>query len=373
MQNIVILGAGRVGRTMALDLCRQYKVTAVDRDRKALSGLDNVNIEPFDVLDKQRLKKSLRAADLVINAVPGTIGFSVFKQIIETGKPLVDIAFFEQDPLALHETAVEKGIPAFVDCGVAPGMSHILLGYWAQQMQVQHYVCYVGGLPKKRQWPYEYKAPFSPVDVLEEYIRPARFVVDHKVVTKPALSDPEFIEIDPVGTLEAFNTDGLRTLLKNQLAANMMEKTLRYPGHRQLMQILRESGFLSKTPLEIEEQAIRPIDLTSKLLFEKWRLEEREEEFTAMQVIMQGNLKDKKTEIVYDLFDAYHKPSQTSSMARTTGYTATAIARLYLENKLEHTGVIPPESIITNKTNFDRLMQLLTEREIVYRFSQREL
>jgi len=251
-------------------------------------------------------------------------------------------------------------------------MSHILLGYWTQYMDIDDYICYVGGLPKKRQWPYEYKAPFSPVDVLEEYIRPARYVVNHQIVTKPALSDPELVDVDPIGTLEAFNTDGLRTLLKNQLAPNMIEKTLRYPGHRQIMQILRDSGFLNKNKIRIKEQSIRPIDLTSKLLFEQWYLDDTEEEFTAMQVLMRGSHNSRKRQIRYDLFDTFHSETKTSSMARTTGYTATAIARLYLQNRLEQTGVIPPESIIRNKADFEYLMQLFEERDIYYHFSQRE-
>ncbi len=375
MKNIIILGTGQVGRAMALDLCRDFSVLATDRDEKALFKLEavkNLEKELLDVKDGGNLQKIVEPFDLVINAVPGTIGFATFKSIIELGKPLVDIAFFEQDPFAMHEIAVERGIPAFVDCGVAPGMSHILLGYWTQYMDVDDYICYVGGLPKKRRWPYEYKAPFSPVDVLEEYIRPARYVVNHQIVTKPALSDPELVDIDPVGTLEAFNTDGLRTLLKNQLAPNMIEKTLRYPGHRQLMQILRDSGFLNKNKIRIKEQSIRPIDLTSRLLFEQWYLDDTEEEFTAMQVLMRGSHNGRKRQIRYDLFDTFHSETKTSSMARTTGYTATAIARLYLQNRLDQTGVIPPESIIRNKADFEYLMQLFEEREIYYHFSQRE-
>jgi len=91
---------------------------------------------------------------------------------------------------------------------------------------------YVGGLPIVRQWPYEYKAVFSPLDVIEEYTRTARFVENGRVVTRPALTDLERVDFEGVGTLEAFNTDGLRTLIQTIPAPNMKEKTLRYPGTR---------------------------------------------------------------------------------------------------------------------------------------------
>ena len=52
---------------------------------------------------------------------------------------------------------------------------------------------------EKRKLPYQYKAPFSPVDVIEEYTRPARFIRNSKLVIKPALSDIELIEFEKAG------------------------------------------------------------------------------------------------------------------------------------------------------------------------------
>ena len=118
-----------------------------------------------------------------------------------------------------------------MDCGVAPGMGNIIFGHHDKSMKITDYECLVGGLPEKREWPYEYQAVFSPIDVIEEYIRPARYVQHSQLITKEALSDTELIEFDEIGTLESWNSDGLRTLIKTMShVPNMIEKTLRYPG-----------------------------------------------------------------------------------------------------------------------------------------------
>lgn len=156
------------------------------------------------------------------------MGFCTLKTVIECGKDIVDISFFPEDPFKLDQLAKEKKVTAVVDCGVAPGCSNLILGYMASILDViESFSCYVGGLPRIRTWPYEYKTPFSPSDVIEEYNRPARLVDNGKVVTQPALSEVELIDLPGVGTLEAFNTDGLRTLIRTMKVPCMKEKTMR--------------------------------------------------------------------------------------------------------------------------------------------------
>ena len=210
---------------------------------------------------------------------------------------------------------------------------------------IERYICYVGGLPRMRRWPYEYKAVFSPIDVLEEYTRPARFVEYGQEVIRPALSDAELLDFPGVGTLEAFNTDGLRTLQRTLDAPFMKEKTLRYPGHINLMRIFRESGFFDTEPLEIDGVSVRPIDLTSKLLFDHWKLHPGEEDFTVMQVIVEGAKAGRRLRYTYDLLDRYDRETHTTSMARTTGYTATIVARQVLRGQFAQKGICPPEFV----------------------------
>lgn len=251
MKKIIVLGAGMVGRAMAIDLSKDFAVTSADISDENLNRLKPYGIETIqaDLSDKEKIKSLIADKDLVIGAVPGFMGFETFKTVIESGKNTSDISFFDEDPFVLDELA-KNNVTAVMDIGVAPGMDNIILGYHNKRMEVSDFICLVGGLPAARIWPYEYKAPFSPIDVLEEYTRPARFVKENKIVIKPALSEPELMDFNEIGTLESFNSDGLRSLIKTMPhIPNMIERTLRYPGHIELMRVMRETGFLVRRKL----------------------------------------------------------------------------------------------------------------------------
>lgn len=369
MKNIIILGAGMVGRTMAIDLSKDYAVTSVDRDQQALQKLSNHNIQTqvADLSDKALVQEVIADADLVVGAVPGFMGYETLGWVIEAGKDIVDISFFPEDPFGLDELAKEKGVVAVMDAGVAPGMSNVIAGYHNEKMDIQEFICYVGGLPAERKWPYEYKAPFSPIDVIEEYIRPSRLVENGELVEKEALSEPEILAFPGVGELESFNTDGLRSLIKTMKIPNMKEKTLRYPGHIELMRVLRETGFFKYSEMEIGGSMIRPIDLTTKLLFPKWKLGENEEEFTVMQIIVKGIENGRNVSYQYDLLDRYDKATGASSMSRTTGYTCTGISRLVLEGDYRRVGISPPEFVGATDGCLDKLLSMFEERGVHYK------
>jgi saccharopine dehydrogenase-like NADP-dependent oxidoreductase len=285
------------------------------------------------------------------------MGFAALQQVIHAGKNVVDISFFAEDAFALDAQARAQGVTVVVDCGVAPGLCNILAGHAAEQLdQVERYTCYVGGLPIERRWPYEYSVVFSPVDVLEEYTRPARMVEHGRPVTRPALSEVELRDYPGIGTLEAFNTDGLRSLLHTLDAPYMAEKTLRYPGHAELMRVFRESGFLSTSPIDVQGQAIRPIDLTSKLLFEKWRLEPGQQDLTVMQVVIEGAKEGRRTTYTYNLLDRYDTETGTTSMARTTGYTCAIVTRQVARGLYTEKGISPPEYLGRITSCYEDLM-----------------
>ena len=297
--------------------------------------------------------------------MPGFIGFQTLKEIIKSGKSVVDIAFFGEDPFLLDSLARSKDVTAVVDCGVAPGLCNIVVGYVETRLDfIDRYVCYVGGLPKVRKWPYEYKAVFSPKDVLEEYTRPARFVEFGHQVVKPALTDIELLDFPRVGTLEAFNTDGLRSLIKTMKIPFMKEKTLRYPGHAELMRVFRESGFFSPESIKIEGNEIIPLAFTSKLIFDQWALKEGEQDFTVMQVIIEGKKGKHRLRYVFDLYDEYDPETGATSMARTTGYTCTIAARQVLDGLFSQKGICPPEFIGRTKGCYENMMSELKKRNI---------
>ncbi len=373
MKKIIVLGAGMVGSAMALDMQKQHQVTVSDFDQGALDHLKSRNQEistvQLDVTDKQALKLLIAQYDLVICAVPGFLGFQTLLTIIEAKMNVVDISFFPENSLELDGLAKENGVTAIVDCGVAPGMDNVILGYYNEHMQITDFECLVGGLPKTRKWPFCYKAPFSPIDVIEEYTRPARYVENGEMITREALTDVEHVGFDRVGTLESFNSDGLRSIIYTMPhIPNMKEKTLRYPGHVEYIRVLKESGFFDERPIAIGGSEVRPIDFTSKVLFQEWKLGSTEEELTVMRVSLRGFDKaGKRVEVIYDLYDEYNSTTQTSSMARTTGYTATAAANLFLDGLFVEKGVFPPELVGKHQACFDYFMKYLKERGVNYR------
>ena len=382
---VIVLGAGLVGGPMAIDLSKDasFEVTVAGINKLALQNLVDRQSEVAvlsgaggrkivtvvaDLSDSGNVSRLVADHDMVINAVPGFMGFQTLKAIIGAGKNVVDIAFFIEDPFQLDELAREKNVTAIMDMGVAPGMCNVLIGYADHLLDETKNILYmVGGLPEIREWPYEYKAVFSPVDVIEEYTRPARYIENGKLIVKPALSDPELLNFPGIGTLEAFNTDGLRSLAHTVSCPNMKEKTLRYPGHIEKMRVLRETGFFSQEEIDVRGTRIKPMDLTAKLLFPKWKLEEGEVDITVMQVMVEGTKEGKPVRYTWDLFDKYDPQTRIHSMARTTGYSATVALHMIADGIYTRKGISVPEYIGKQPECVRYLLNGLKERGVIYR------
>jgi len=366
---IAVLGAGMVGRTIALDLASSFDISSFDvsdqnlqllKGKNAAIQTQQANLKQYD-----QYPKWLAQFDIVVTAVPGFMGFQTLKAVINCSKNVADISFFLEDVLELDGLAEQKNVTVITDIGVAPGMGNLILGRYNEEFTVTNFECYVGGLPKKRKKPFEYKAPFSPIDVIEEYIRPARLKENGQIVTRPALTEREYLNFDEVGTLEAFNTDGLRSLLFTMPhIPNMKEKTLRYPGHIELIIALKQAGFFDKNEIEIGGTKFSPLQVTSKILFQEWKLEPEEEELTVMKVIVEGEKGGKQQRVEYDLLDRYDPKTKTSSMSRTTGYTCTAAVNLIANGLFKEKGVFPPELVGKNKACFDFVIGYLKERDV---------
>ena len=196
MSKIIVAGAGMVGSAMAIDLAINHRVTLIDISIKRLETVkekcQSLSILKLDVTDKQMLQVALLPYDLAICPVPGYLGFTTLKTIIECGRNVVDISFFSENSADLDHLAKEIGVAAIVDCGVAP---------------------------------------FSPIDVIEEYTRLARYVENGKLIVREPLTDCEFVEFDRVGTLESFNSVGLRSIIFTMPhIPDMKEKNLWFPA-----------------------------------------------------------------------------------------------------------------------------------------------
>jgi len=372
MTSIIVLGAGMVGSAMATDLAKKHQVTIADLSQKAIDSAvkkyDKLTSKILDVTDKLALKKAIKHFDLVVCAVPGFLGFETLKAIIEAKKNVIDISFFPENCFELNELAKQNNVTAIVDCGVAPGMGNVILGFYNEKLKLTGFECLVGGLPKVKKWPFCYKAPFSPIDVIEEYTRPARYVENGKMVTKDALTDCEYVDFEGVGTLESFNSDGLRSIIFTMPhIKNMKEKTLRYPNHVEYIKVLKESGFFNEEKININGSEVSPLDFTSKILFNEWKLGENEEELTVMRITLKGTDNNgKQKSIIYTLHDEFCSKTNTSSMARTTGYTATAAANLFLDGLFTEKGVFPPELVGKHEACFNYILKYLRERNVIY-------
>jgi saccharopine dehydrogenase-like NADP-dependent oxidoreductase len=372
---ILVMGAGRVGAAMALDLAEEpaFDVTVADRAGDALEALAGRGLDTREVElgDPGVLEETAVAHDLVVGAVPGDLGYETVRRLVDAGRDVVDISFFPEDPYGLHDAARERDVRVLVDCGVAPGLSNLILGHLETALdRVESFTCLVGGLPAVPSGPWGYRAPFSPGDVIEEYVRPARLRRDGREVVLPALSEVESVELPGVGPLEAFLTDGLRTLLTTTDTPTLIEKTLRHPGHADRVRALRDSGFFDREPLEVDGTRVAPLDLTRRLLGRAWRPEPDEEELTVMRVRIVGESDGRATVHVFDLLDRTDPETGTSSMARTTGYTCTALVRWLAEGGWERPGVAPPEVVARDAGCFDFVRAHLARRGV--RLTHRE-
>jgi saccharopine dehydrogenase-like NADP-dependent oxidoreductase len=350
MSRIVVLGCGAVGRHMAIDLCKApgCEVISVDVNQEGLEHLARehpIQIRVEDLSTVEGVTRAVEDADIVIGSVPGFIGYAMLERVIRAGKNIVDISYFPEDPFGLDDLAKAKRVTAVVDCGVVPGMANIILGDHTRKMKVTRYECYVGGIPESRNAPLEYKSPFPVLEVLEEYAGSGRMVEDGKVVVKPTLSETMTIDLDKVGTLACLNSDGLRTLIRTTGIPDMFEKTLRYPGHVDLMRIFKDAGFLNLTPIQVKGASVRPIDVTASLISPLWKYEPGEADLTVMRLVIFGVEDGKPATYTYDLCDEYDPATGALSMARTTGYTCTAVTRLVLDGGYSQKGISPPEFV----------------------------
>lgn len=378
MTKAMVLGAGRVGAVMAADLARDpaFSVTVADVREESLARArewsgGKVKTVRLDLVSPAAIKDAVGPYDLVLGSLASHLGFEALRAVIEAGKNYSDISFMPEDAIDLDSLARERGVTAVVDIGVAPGMSNLLAGYEAGRMdRCDSIEIYVGGLPKVRSWPFEYKAGFSPADVIEEYTRPSRIVEHGKIVVREALSEPELMNLPHVGTVEAFNTDGLRSLAYTMKVPFMKEKTLRFPGHIELMRVFRETGLFSKDELKVGDATVRPLDVISALMFPKWNYGPGEADLTVMRIVNIGERGGQRVRVTWDLYDEYDAATGWTSMARTTAFPATIMARLLASGKFKRPGVIPPELAASGPGVVDALLAGLKERGVKYQRSE---
>jgi saccharopine dehydrogenase-like NADP-dependent oxidoreductase len=373
VKRIAVLGCGLVGAAIARDLSGEsdFDVTVADASEEALVRLEKqaaVRTRTADLGRPAEIATFVSEADAVVGALPGRLGFAMLEAVIAAGKPIADISFSPEDLLSLDALAREKGVTAVVDCGVSPGISNLAVGRAAAALdEVDEVTIFVGGLPADRHRPFGYAIVFSATDVIEEYTRPARVVENGRVVTREALSEVETIEVPGIGTLEAFLTDGLRTLLSTVRARSMKEKTLRYPGHADAMRALRDGGFFETRAVDVGGVSVSARGVTEKLLSRAWRLSEGEEEFTVLRVAASGRSGNGvRRRYAFELLDRTSRESGMTSMARTTGFPCAIAATMLARGQYRAPGVRPLEMLAADPAASGQLLEALRSRGLAW-------
>jgi saccharopine dehydrogenase-like NADP-dependent oxidoreductase len=371
---VLILGCGNIGSVAAEDLAKSIssiQVVVADKNETRAKevaeriGRGNVSWIQLDATNPSKLANALKDFDLVMGFLPGKLGYRLTRACIDAGKDLVDVSYMSENPLALTDNAIKANVTIAPDCGLAPGISNILVGHAAAELdKVQAVHIMVGGLPEKPVPPLDYVITWSPENLIDEYMRKARIVKEGKIIEVEALSGLEEIEFPEFGKLEAFYTDGLRTLPQTITDAyDMWEKTLRYPGHAEKIKLLKTLGFFEEEQIDVEGVSVSPRKLTVKLFEQKLRKPEIKD-IVALKVEVAGVKNGRQTRYVYHLLDHYDEKRGITAMARTTAYSASIIAQLMLKKALKEKGVVPTEKIGLDNALFKLFLEGLEKRGI---------
>ena len=378
MLRVIVLGCGKIGSVMARDFSesnRGAEVVLTDRSgeraREAAAGIDGAGWVALNTADRPELVRALKGFDLVLGALPGDYGYGALEASVDAGVDMVDISYTPEIPLGLDEPAKEAEVTVIPDCGVAPGLSSILVGRAASRLdRVESAHILVGGIPETPVPPLGYTITWSAEGLIDEYVREVSVVEGGRVVRVPALSGLEEVDFPGVGRLEAFYTDGLRTLVDSLPGVDSMyEKTLRYPGHVEGVRLLRELGFFDEEPLEVEGRRVSPRLLTARLLERSLRRPEVGD-LLAMIVEVRGEAGGEASGYSYYVLDRFDRAGGVTAMARTTAYTASIVAGMLARGSIEEKGVIPPERIGMNEGIAEELLSELGKRGVIVEASR---
>lgn len=369
----VQIGCGLVGNIIAEDMAQDYEVTVVDVNEKALEALrakvPGIKTVVASCTDEKEIAKIVADADVVTAGVPSRFGFQMQQAVIKAGKKLSDISFMAEDFELNDGLAKQYGATVIPDMGVAPGMSNFLMGRGAALLdEVEEAIIYVGGFPEKKVPPFNYQVTWGWGDVIEEYVRPARYIHDGQLMVAEALGGLYEKEFPKVGVLETFLTDGLRSLLKNIKAKNMEERTLRWPGHVEQMRLLRSMGLFDDQKRKLGGVEVVPREVCMDLLFPMWKMdpEKGDRDLTVMQIVVRGFKGNNEVTYIWDLWDRFDEKSWHTSMGRCTGCSCAIMARALHQGLIKETGVIAPEKLAKNDDLYEFVMKEQAKRGIRY-------
>lgn len=368
---MLVLGAGLQGSACAYDLLQNDKVTEV-----RLADLNTGHLPhflapysgkrliptPLDVRDKEAVSALMRESDAVMSAIPYYFNLDLAKLAAQAGVHFCDLGgntdiVFEQKKL--NDAAVEKGITIIPDCGLAPGMVNILSQYGIDQLDsVDEVKIFVGGLPQNPEPPLNYQIVYSLEGVLDYYTTLSWVVRNGKRAQVKALSEREPVKFAaPVGELEGFHTaGGLSTMaFRYEGKIPTMEyKTLRYPGHAQIMEAIRDLGLLELDPIDVKGARVSPRDVAVAAMGPRLT-KEGGKDLVALRVTVKGKKDGKDKTVGFELVDFYDEEKGISAMMRTTGYSLSITGQMQASGEVKPAGVHTPDECIPAKKYIDEL------------------
>ncbi len=356
--HVVVLGTGMIGTTVVSEVAKFEgidKVTAVDVRQESIDKCleiaknEKVSGKVASLATEADMKKVLADADVAVACLPHSLSLVAVKAAIASKCHLVDLVGSKfEEKMALHKAAQDAGVAIVPGCGVAPGITNFLAAEGIDRLdEAEEAVMICGGIPRHPVPPLWYQVVFRLESVLGLYTKPAVAVENGEVVNLPPLSGLETLTFpDPVGECEAVNTDAHSTAftLKDKVK-NLYEKTVRYPGHWEKMNVLGELGFLDDTPLEIDGGTTTPRKVAEKILTPKL-VGQSNEDITVVRVEVKGTKDGKAKKYTWEMVDLYDDARQITSMAKTTAMPAALVAKWLATKKIEETGVVPVETLI---------------------------
>jgi len=372
---IIVLGCGNIGSVVARDLAESLptaQIVMADMNKKraeeaaSRTSRDNVSWIQTDASNFHELVNRLKKFDLSVGALPGSMGFQACKASIAAKVDMVDVSYMPEDVMTLNKAALKAKVSVVPDCGMSPGLGNILVGHAISKLdRVESVHILNGGLPEKPVPPLGYVVTWSVKDLLDMYSRKVAVVKEGKITRVEAMSGLEEITVPEIGKLEAFYTDGLRTLLHTvKDVKDMWEKTLRYPGHIEKIKLIKALGFFDEKLVEVGNLHVSPRELTARLFERKLRIPEVLD-IVAMLIKVSGTMNGRKVTDTYQMLDRYDEKHRVTAMARTTAYTASVVAQLVAKKALEEKGVVPPERLGMREKVYRAFMSAMKKRGIM--------
>jgi lysine 6-dehydrogenase len=359
---MLVLGAGLQGSACAYDLLQDKEVTEVrladihvNHLPEFLAPFSGPRLlpTPLDVRDHTAVLGAMRECDAVMSAIPYYFNYDLARLAVDAGVHFCDLGgnteiVFKQKELDAE--ARRKQITVVPDCGLAPGMVNILAEHGINQLDdVQSVKIYVGGLPQHPEPPLNYMLVYSLEGALDYYTTLSWVLRDCKRTQVPALSEIEPVEFDqPLGELEAFHTaGGLSTMaFRYEGKIPTMEyKTLRYPGHAELMSAIRSLGLLDLEPVDVKGGRVVPRDVFIATVLPKLT-KPHGHDLVALRVVVKGTKGGKPARRSFELVDRYDTRHGISAMMRTTGYSLSITGMMQVRGEIRPPGVHTPDECV---------------------------